>query len=312
MQKFTSVHDVDSVADLVAIARRMKAAPRAEQKGVGRTLLSVFFNPSLRTRLSTEVAGRNLGMEVITMDATSGWKLEFDHGVVMDGDKAEHVREAAGVMSQYADILAVRSFPGLQDRAADYADTVMNAFVEYAQVPVISLESAIRHPLQSLADCITIAERKRRPRPRVVLSWAPHPRALPQAVPNSFAEWMLASDVELVIAHPAGYELDEQFTRGATITHDQDEALAGADFVYAKNWSSFQQYGQILNQDPSWQITEKKMQLTNDGYFMHCLPVRRNVIVADEVLDGPRSLVLEQARNRVFAAQAVVGEMLNA
>lgn len=312
MQKFTSVHDVESVADLVATARRMKQAPRAEQAlGSGRTLLSVFFNPSLRTRLSTEVAGRNLGMDVITMDATSGWKLEFADGVVMVDDKAEHVREAAGVMSQYADILAVRSFPGLQDRDADYNDTVMNAFVEHAQVPVLSLESAIRHPLQSLADCITIEERRRRTRPRVVLSWAPHPRALPQAVPNSFAEWMSASEVELVIAHPPGYALDEQFTRGAYITHDQDEALDGADFVYAKNWSSYEQYGSILSQDPNWQITERKMQLTNDGYFMHCLPVRRNVIVADEVLNGPRSLVLEQAKNRVFAAQAVLRALMS-
>ncbi|MCB0638996.1 MAG: N-acetylornithine carbamoyltransferase [Lewinella sp.] len=311
MRQFTAAPAPDEITQLVEIARAAKQSPRADHKlGQGRTLLNVFFNPSLRTRLSTEIAGRNLGMEVITMDAGGGWKIEFEDGVVMDADTAEHIREAAGVMSQYADILAVRSFPGLQDRDADYADTVMQAFARYASVPVVSLESAIRHPLQSLADCVTIAEYRRRERPRVVLTWAPHPRALPQAVPNSFAEWMLASEVELVITHPEGYELDKQFTEGATITHDQSEALRGADFVYAKNWSSYQLYGQILGHHPDWMITPRKMGLTNDAYFMHCLPVRRNVVVADAVLDSDRSLVLQQARNRVFAAQAVLKQML--
>lgn len=311
MKHFTSVHDVDDVRGLVDLARACKQAPRAdEQLGRGRTLINLFFNPSLRTRLSTEIAGRNLGLEVITMDAAGGWKIEFTDGTVMNADTAEHIREAAGVMSQYADILAVRSFPGLHDREADYADAVLRAFVHHASVPVVSLESAVRHPLQSLADCLTIAEHQRVERPKVVLTWAPHPRSLPQAVPNSFAEWMLAGGVDLVIAHPQGYDLHKRFTAGATITNNQDEALRGADFVYAKNWSSYQHYGRRLGDFPDWTITPEKMALTNDGYFMHCLPVRRNVVVADAVLDGPRSLVLQQAKNRVFAAQAVLKTIL--
>lgn len=312
MSHFLSIDDVSDLPALIADARHLKADPRAAHDlGRGKTLINVFFNPSLRTRLSTEVAGRNLGMEVITMDAGGGWAIEFADGTVMNAGTAEHIREAAGVLSQYADVLAVRSFPGLEDREADYADRVMQAFVRYASVPVISLESAIRHPLQSLADCITIDERKKTDRPKVVLTWAPHPRKLPQAVANSFAEWMLAYGAELTIAQPPGYELAEAFTQGATITHDQDAALAGADFVYAKNWSSYRNYGRHeADQHTDWQITPEKMALTDHGYFLHCLPVRRNVVVADAVLDGDRSLVLEQAGNRVYSAQAVLRGML--
>jgi N-succinyl-L-ornithine transcarbamylase len=312
MKNFLSSQDAPDLPALIASARRLKADPRAEHElGRGKTLINLFFNPSLRTRLSTEVAGRNLGMEVITMDAGGGWAIEFADGTVMNAGTAEHIREAAGVLSQYADVLAVRSFPGLEDREADYADTVMQAFVQYASVPVVSLESATRHPLQSLADCITIEEYKKTERPKVVLTWAPHPRKLPQAVPNSFAEWMLAYDADLTIAQPPGYELAEEFTRGATITNDQDAALRDADFVYAKNWSSYRNYGQHEGDSHTdWQITADKMALTNDGYFMHCLPVRRNVVVADAVLDSDRSLVLQQAKNRVYSAQAVLRELL--
>jgi N-succinyl-L-ornithine transcarbamylase len=311
MTNFLSVQDAPNVAALVAQARRLKANPRGGVAlGQGKTLINVFFNPSLRTRLSTEVAGRNLGMEVITMDAGGGWAIEFADGIVMNGNTAEHIREAAGVLSQYADVLAVRSFPGLTDRDADYADTVMQAFVRYATVPVVSLESATRHPLQSLADCITIDERKRTERPKIALTWAPHPRKLPQAVANSFAEWMQAYGAELTIACPPGYELAPEFTTGATLTNDQDAALRDADFVYAKNWSSYTDYGQHAGGHEDWMITPEKMALTNDGYFMHCLPVRRNVVVADAVLDSDRSLVLEQARNRVFSAQVVLQTLL--
>ena len=311
MQKFTSIHDTPDPARLVAEALALKADPYAfEHLGRRKRLVMLFFNPSLRTRLSTEAAAQQLGMQVMSMNATEGWKLEFEDGVVMDGESAEHVREAAGVISQYADIIGVRSFPGLQDKDKDYADEVIHAFVEYATVPVISLESAIRHPLQSLADWMTISECQRKPRPKVVLSWAPHPRALPQAVPNSFVEWMQRADVELVVTHPEGYALDPDFMGDTPVYYDQDEALRGADFVYAKNWSPLQPYGRVINRDAHWMISPEKMALTNQGQFMHCLPVRRNVVVSQAVLDGPNSLVLQQARNRIFAAQAVMKQML--
>ena len=309
MENFLSVHDVDDVQQLVERAQHLKAQQDAAF-GEGAHLTSVFFNPSLRTRLSTEKAARRAGMTVTTMDAGGGWKIEFEDGSTMDGSTAEHIREAAAVLSQYTDVLAVRSFPGFEDREADYADHVIKSFVRYASVPVMSLESAIRHPLQSLADCLTIQEHDARPRPRVVLTWAPHPRRLPQAVANSFAEWMLAwGRVDLTIANPEGFDLAPEFTRGARVLHDQDEALRDADFVYAKNWSSYEDYGATTDR-PDWQITTQRMALTNNAYFMHCLPVRRNVVVSDAVLNGDRSLVIRQADNRTWAAMAVLEELL--
>ncbi len=317
MKQFLSVGDVPNVQQLIDRAIRLKTVlqredPYGEDKfGTDKSLINLFFNPSLRTRLSTERAGRLAGFDVTTMDAGGGWKIEFEDGSVMNGDTAEHVREAAGVLSQYCDILAVRSFPSLTDRDADYADHVIQSFVKYASVPVISLESATRHPLQSLADCITISELGARPRPKVVLTWAPHPRRLPQAVANSFAEWMTAWDkVDLTIANPEGFDLAPEFTAGAHVVHDQAQALRDADFVYAKNWSAYEDYGKT-GDHPDWQLTPERMAVTNNAYFMHCLPVRRNVVVADAILDGNRSLVLQQADNRTWAAAAVLEEITN-
>ncbi len=307
---FTKAGDLAPPRELIERARAYKRAPwRQPQLGAGRSLLALYFNSSLRTRLSTEAAARHLGLQATTMNAGSGWQLEFGDGVVMDGDRPEHIREAAAVMSQYADILAVRSFPELIDRERDYRDPILSAFIAHARVPVVSLESATRHPLQSLADALTIAELERS-QPKIVLTWAPHVRKLPQSVANSFAEWMLALGHNLTIACPPGYELAPAFTEGATVTHDQRAAFRDADIIYAKNWSSYREYGQILPVAEDWQITSEKMALTPSGQFMHCLPVRRNVVVADAVLDSAQSLVIEQARNRVFAAQAVLAEIL--
>ena len=311
MKQFTSVSDVKDIDALVNSAKKLKADPLAfKTLGQDKTLVLLFFNPSLRTRLSTQKAGMNLGMSVITMNAGQGWQLEFEDGAVMNTDKAEHIKEAAAVVSQYADIIGIRTFPSLTDRDKDYQDFIIHNFIRYAAVPVVSLESAIRHPLQSLADVLTIEEWKKTEKPKVVLSWAPHPRTLPQAVSNSFAEWMMAMDYDLTITHPAGYDLHPSFTQGAKITNDQKAAFEGADFIYTKNWSTYEPYGQILSQDENWQITADKMALTNLGCFMHCLPVRRNVIVADAVIDSPQSLVIEQSNNRTYAAQAVLREML--
>lgn len=314
MRHFTSVEDVDNIDKLIEVALNLKAIPKAsEHLGKGKTMGIIFLNPSLRTRLSTQVAAQNLGMSPIVMNFSSdGWQLEFADGVVMDGNKAEHVKEAAAVMGTYFDVMGIRSFPGLKDRDDDYQDNVINQIKKYAGIPVISLESAIRHPLQSLADLITITEHKKVAKPKIVLSWAPHPRALPQAVSNSFAEWVLAAGYDLTITHPAGYELSEQFTKGATIEYDQKKAFEGADFIYTKNWSSYKDYGQVLNTDPSWQIDAAKMKLTNDAKFMHCLPVRRNVIVSDDVLDSESSIVIKQAENRIYSAQAVIEQILKA
>ncbi len=312
MKNFESVADVDQLESLIQKGMDLKSNPlQAETLGKGKTLILLFFNPSLRTRLSTEKAGINLGMSVINMNAGQGWQLEFEDGKIMNMDKAEHIREAAAVISQYADVIGIRTFPSLTDRERDYSDFILHQFMRYASVPIISLESAIRHPLQSLADLITIEEHKTKARPKVVLSWAPHPRALPQAVSNSFLEWVNRTDAELVITHPEGYDLAPQFTHGIPVTHKQEEAFEGADFIYTKNWSSFNQYGQILSQDPNWMITPEKMALTDNGKFMHCLPVRRNVVVADGVLDSEASLVIHQANNRTYAAQAVLHEILS-
>ncbi len=312
MKQFTSFADITNLPALVREALACKKAPLSfSNSGKNKTLVMLFFNPSLRTRLSTEKAALNLGMQVISMNADQGWNLEFEDGAIMNTGSAEHVREAAAVISQYADIIGIRTFPSLKDRDKDYADQVLNSFLRYARVPVISLESAIRHPLQSLTDVLTVEEYKKTSRPKVVLTWAPHPRALPQAVPNSFLEWMRHAEVDLTVAHPKGYELASEFAGDIPVEYDQNKALEGADFVYAKNWSSYQSYGQILSQDPGWQVTREKMARTNDARFMHCLPVRRNVIVEDAVLNGPNSVVISQAGNRTYAAMAVLRSILS-
>lgn len=312
MKNFTSTKDIHDLNELVQLAREIKADPfKYRDTGKDKTMVLLFFNPSLRTRLSTEKAALNLGMQVISMNADQGWTLEFEEGAIMNAGSAEHVKEAAAVVSQYADIIGIRTFPGLKDREKDYAEQVMEAFKRYASVPIISLESATRHPLQSLADVVTIEEFKKKDRPKVVLSWAPHVRALPQAVPNSFVEWMKIANVDLVVTNPHGYDLADEFMDGVHLEHDQKKAFEGADFVYAKNWSSYSEYGQILNQDPAWMITQDKLvNWTNNSYFMHCLPVRRNVVVEDAVLDGPNSIVISEANNRTWAAQAVVKKVL--
>lgn len=311
MRKFTSVEDVKNITELLASARAFKENPQVYNKlGSGKTMALLFFNPSLRTRLSTQVAAQNLGMNVISMDATSGWQLEFEEGAIMNLDKAEHIKEAAAVVSQYADIIGVRSFPTLTDRQRDYEDYILNKFIKYARVPVVSLESAILHPLQSLADLLTIEEYKPRPRPKVVLTWAPHPKSLPQAVANSFSEWMNRADVDFTIAQPEGCELHPRFIGDANVEYDQAKAMEGADFVYAKNWSSYKFYGQNIIKNLDWTVTEEKMALTNNAKFMHCLPVRRNIVVTDGVLDSQNSIVIEQAKNRTFAAQAVLKKIL--
>ena len=314
MKQFLSTEDVPSISGLVDLALKYKTDPFADTAlGARKTLGLLFMNPSLRTRISTQVAAKNLGMEVIVFNVDKdGWQLEFTDGAIMNGNTTEHVREAAAVLGQYVDILGVRSFPSLTDRDRDYSEQVIHSFVKFAGVPVVSLESATLHPLQSLADLVTIHELMKSGRkPKVVMTWAPHVKALPQAVPNSFAQWMTAwGGADFVIAHPEGYELNERFTRGATITHDPLAALTGADFVYVKNWSSYHDYGKILNSDPAWTVTEARLKNAPDAKVMHCLPVRRNVVIADEVLDGPRSVVVREAGNRVWAAQAVLSEIL--
>ncbi|WP_281613666.1 N-acetylornithine carbamoyltransferase [Flammeovirga sp. SubArs3] len=313
MEKFLSVNDVPNLDELVKSALEIKANPVAySEVGKHKMLGLIFFNPSLRTRLSTQRAARHLGMDVMVMNIDKeGWKIETQDGVIMDGDKAEHLKDAAAVISQYCDIIGVRSFPNLNSKEEDYADAVMKDFVKFSHSPIVSLESATRHPLQSLADLVTIRENSSKPKKKVVLTWAPHPRALPQAVPNSFAEWMnAADDVELVITAPEGYELDPEFAGDATFTTNQDEALKDADFVYAKNWSSTKEYGKVVCTDKSWEVTAEKMALTNDGKFMHCLPIRRNVVASDEVLDSDNSLIIAEANNRTFAAAAVLRAIL--
>jgi len=311
MKNFISVKDVSNFDQLIESARKIKANPLENVKlGKNKTMVLLFFNPSLRTRLSTQKAALNLGMQVLPMNVSQGWGLEFEDGTIMNLDKAEHVKEAAAVISQYADIIGIRTFAGLKDRALDYEDRVINQFIKYATVPVVNLESAVLHPLQSFTDLFTIESYKKKPRPKVVLSWAPHPRALPQAVANSFLDWMQKTDYEIVVTHPKGYELSTEFTEGSTIEYDQQNAFAGADFIYTKNWSSYEDYGKILSTEPDWMITQEKMKLTNDAYFMHCLPVRRNVVVADAVIDSNRSLVIEQAGNRAVTAQTVLVELL--
>ena len=317
MKSFLHVSDIGDLKKALAEAAAVKADPYGwAHLGVHRTIILVFFNSSLRTRLSSQKAALNLGMNPIVLNIGSdSWKLETEMGVVMDGDKSEHLREAIPVMASYCDLIGVRSFAGLQDRAYDYGETVLRQFLEYSGKPVISLESATVPPCQACADLITIEEYKEKKRPKVVLTWAPHPRSLPQAVPNSFAEWMNAADVELVITHPEGYELDPAFVGNARVEYDQMKAFEGADFIYAKNWScpgvtDPSQYGRVLSQDRSWTVGTRQMAVTNDAFFMHCLPVRRNMIVTDEVIDAPTSLVIPEAANRTVAAQVVMKRML--
>ena len=312
MNHFISPADVPDLNQLITSGIIAKRNPFGDkQLGENKTIGLLFFNSSLRTRLSTQKAAQNLGMNVIILNVSQdSWGLEMEEGVVMNGASAEHVKEAAAVIGQYCDIIGVRSFAKLQDRAGDYSELVFEQFKKYAGVPIVNLESATRHPLQSLADCITIEEFKVKARPKVVLTWLPHFKALPQAVANSFCEWMNLMDVELVVTHPEGYDLAPEFVGKAEVLHDQNKALEGADFVYGKNWSSYTSYGQVLINDPTWMMNEEKMALTDNGKFMHCLPVRRNVKVTDGVLDSPHSLVIEQAANREWAAQAVLKEIL--
>lgn len=318
MKQFFSVADIDSLSGIIGEALQLKEAPFAyEQLGRRKTLGLVFLNPSLRTRLSTQKAATQLGMEVMVMNMDKdGWALETRDGVAMNGTTVEHIREAAAVMGQYCDVLGIRSFPKLRDRDEDYSEDLFRKFSHYCGVAVISLESAARHPLQSLADLITIHENWQESRkPKVVLAWAPHVKALPQAVPNSFAEWMCRAEaegmVDFTIAHPKGYALSDDFTRGATITNTLDEALAGADFIYVKNWSSYNDYGKILPVREQWMLDNRSLAMTNQAKVMHCLPVRRDLELASEVLDGPQSLVIHEASNRVWAAQAILKRMLS-
>ena len=295
-------------------AAYVKANPFADQAlGHNKTVLLVFFNNSLRTRLSTQKAALNLGMNPIVLDVNQGaWKLETGRGVVMDGDKSEHLLEAIPVMGCMCDLIGVRSFARFESREDDYNEVILNQFIQYSGKSVFSMEAATRHPLQTFADIITIEEHKEKARPKVVMTWAPHPKALPQAVPNSFAEGMSMTDYDFVIANPEGYDLAPEFVGNAKVTHDQDEALEGADFVYAKNWAPYEaeNYGKVINYDMNWTVTAKKMALTNNAFFMHCLPVRRNMIVTDEVIESPRSLVIPEAANRVVSAQAVLKMLL--
>ena len=314
MKQFINVDDIGDIRAAVAEALEVKANRFAyKHLGENKNLLMIFFNSSLRTRLSTQKAAMNLGMNVIVLDVNQGaWKLETERGVIMDGDKPEHLLEAIPVMGCYCDVIGVRSFARFENKADDYEERILNQFIRYSGRPVFAMETATVHPLQSFADLITIEEHKTKARPKVVLTWAPHPRALPQAVPNSFAQWMNAADYELVITHPHGYELNPAFTGNAPIVYDQDEALRGADFVYAKNWSAYADpnYGKILCTDRSWTITTEKMALTDNAYFMHCLPVRRNMIVSDDVIESPRSLVIPEAANREISAEVVIKRIL--
>lgn len=314
MLNFISVNDVENINVLVEQALKYKTDPFANKAlGAGKRIGLLFLNPSLRTRLSTQVAAANLGMEAIVFNVDKeGWALEFAEGAIMNGTTVEHIKDAAPVLGQYFDILCVRTFPSLQNREDDYAETVISQFVKYAGVPIVSLESATLHPLQSLTDVITIKETySGAVKPKVVLTWAPHVKALPQCVANSFAQWVGAwGEADFIITHPEGYELDEKFTKNATIITNQDEALKNADYVYVKNWSSYHEYGKIISNDTGWMLTNKKLALTNDAKVMHCLPVRRNVELSDEVLDGNNSLVTQQAGNRVWAAQVVLSKIL--
>jgi N-succinyl-L-ornithine transcarbamylase len=319
MKQFISVKDVQDMNALVAKALSYKKSPFSDKKlGADKRIGLLFLNPSLRTRLSTQVAAQNLGMEPIVFNVDKeGWALEFAEGAIMNGTTVEHIKDAAPILGNYFDILCIRTFPGLVDKEADYSEKIIKQFIKYAGIPVVSLESATLHPLQSLTDIITIQEsiaanvNLKNKKPKLVLTWAPHIKPIPQCVANSFSEWVGAwGEADFVITHPEGYALSTEFTKGATIEHNQDLALKDADFVYVKNWSSYEQYGKVLSTDAAWMMTDKKLALTYNAKVMHCLPVRRNVELSDEILDGPNSLVTQEASNRVWAAQAVLAEIL--
>ena len=314
MRHFTNVKDLGDLKEALKEAFEVKANKFGyKELGRDKTLIMIFFNSSLRTRLSTQKAAMNLGMNVMVLDINQGaWKLETERGVIMNGDKSEHLLEAIPVIGCYCDVIGVRSFAKFENKEDDYEEKIISQFIKYSGRPVFSMEAATRHPLQSFADLITIEEYKKTERPKVVLTWAPHPKALPQAVANSFAEWMNETDYEFVITHPKGYELDPKFVGKAKVEYDQRKAFEGADFIYAKNWSAYEDpnYGQILNQDPDWTVDAEKMALTNNAYFMHCLPVRRNMIVTDEVIESPQSIVIPEAANREISAQVVLKKIL--
>jgi len=315
VKKFTSAHDIGPLDLAITEALEIKKNRYAfSDIGRNKTLLMVFFNSSLRTRLSTQKAAMNLGMNVIVLDVNQGaWKLETEQGVIMNGDKPEHIREAIPVMGSFCDIIGVRAFAGLKNRDEDYGENIITQFIEYSGKPVFSMEAATRHPLQSFADLITIEEFKRKKRPKIVMTWAPHPKALPQAVPNSFAEWMNLTDYDFVITHPEGYELSPEFVGRAVVEYDRRKAFEGADFVYAKNWSAYsgENYGKVLLTDRKWMVDSDIMSLTNNAYFMHCLPVRRNMIVSDDVIDSPNSIVIPEAANREISAQTVLKRFID-
>ncbi len=312
MQNYLHINDLDNLQETVKeVVELKKNELKFSFIGKDKTICLLFFNNSLRTRLSTQKAAQNLGLNCIVMNfGSEGWQLEYEDGTVMDQGKSEHVKEAAKVIAQYCDIVAIRAFASLTDKEADKAEQVLESFRKYAGIPVVNMESATGHPLQALADAITMEEFKVSHKPKVVLSWAPHPRALPHAVANSFVEMMQLQDADFVITHPEGYELDPEITKNSKIEYNQEKALENADFVYVKNWSSFRDYGKVVNKDASWMITADKMSLTNNGKFMHCLPVRRNVIVADEVIDSNNSIVIQQANNRTYAAQIVLKKIV--
>jgi len=314
MNNFTSVSDIENLQDIIKKALQIKENPLSEtEKGKGKTIGLVFLNSSLRTRLSSQIAAQNLGLNVLTLNAAQeAWNLEFADGAVMNGDTVEHIKDAIEVLNQYCDIIAVRCFAGMKNKEDDVNESILSQFEKHAKVPVISLESATRHPLQSLADCITITEHwKEERKPKVVLTWAPHIKPIAQAVGNSFTEWMQEMDVDFVIANPEGYDLDKNFTKDTKVFHNQDEALKDADFVYVKNWSSFDEYATMPEVKESWMLTAEKLENTNKAKVMHCLPVRRNVELSDEVMDGENSIIYQQAKNRIFSAQAVFSEILD-
>ncbi|MDU8885812.1 acetylornithine carbamoyltransferase [Yeosuana sp. MJ-SS3] len=308
MKKYTNMNDISNISEMVKEAILLKMNPYGYSEiGKNKTLVMLFFNSSLRTRLSTEKAAKNLGMDVMVLNVSDAWSLEFEDGTVMNMNTSEHIKEAAQVISQYADVIAVRAFPTLKDKAKDESEYILKSFVKYATVPVVNMESATAHPMQALADAITITELTDKPKPKVVLSWAPHPRALPQAVANSFVQMMQNLDVDFTITHPEGYELNKGIVKDTPINYNQEEALKDADFVYVKNWSSYNDYGKILSQDENWMMTKSKL---GNAKFMHCLPVRRNVVVEDAVLDSESSVVIPQANNRTYAAQIVLKKIL--
>ncbi|MEP1150331.1 MAG: N-acetylornithine carbamoyltransferase [Balneola sp.] len=313
MKQFFSINDVTDLSALLNEAMEIKKNPFSSKGSLqNRSICLLFFNPSLRTRLSSQRAAQNLGVDVTVFDVgVGGWQLEFSDGVIMNGNKAEHIKEAAAVIGTYFDVVAIRAFAKLEDRQEDYSEQVLSQFIKHCPVPIVNLESSTRHPLQAFADLITIETHKKVEKPKVVLTWAPHPKALPQAVANSFSLWTQKAGYDLTITHPEGYELNEAFVGDANVVHDQKKAFEDADFVYAKNWSSYTEYGQVLSQDPNWMVDEAKMKLTNNAKFMHCLPVRRNVVVGDGVIDSENSLVIEEAGNRIVSAQTVFHKILS-